>query len=82
MMSRRRFILATVLALLAPGLGRAATGQVFVGISLSLLYKFLLWINSIWAAWLQWTAYFLIWSSLAALDVGFLVRRVQQQSGE
>lgn len=74
MSSKTRLVLAIVLAIVAPGLGRAIVGKVWSGILLFLLFVLLLRFNVIRSWWLQWPINFVIWSFFASLDLGFVIR--------
>lgn len=74
MSSKTKFVLAIVLAIVAPGLGRAIVGKVWSGILLFLIFVLLLRLNVIRLWWLQWPINFAIWSFFASLDVGFVIR--------
>jgi len=78
MISKQRFILAVILAILTPGLGRMVVGKVWRGILLFLIFILLLRINVIRLWWLQWLINFAVWSFFASLDVGFVAQSIRK----
>jgi len=77
--SKQRFVFAIVLAIFAPGLGRAIVGKVWSGILLFLVFILLLRINVIRLWWLQWLINFTVWSFFASLDVGFVAQSIKKE---
>jgi len=72
----RRYILALVLALITPGLGRATAGAIGSGIILFLLLV-LLWQISVSPWWLNAIIKFSTWALFSSIDVSYVVRRVR-----
>jgi TM2 domain-containing membrane protein YozV len=77
--SRQRLVVAIVLAIFAPGLGRVIVGKVWSGILLFLVFMLLLRINVIELWWLHWLINFTVWSFFASLDVGFVVQSIKKE---
>lgn len=77
--SRRRLVLALVLAVLFPGLGRAITGQIWKGVLLALAFVLLMLVHPIGGSRLvRWAISFVVWSTFASWDVTYVARVIQE----
>lgn len=78
MISRTRYILALILAIVVPGLGRAVTDQAEKGAFLFLVYVLLWRFNVVETWWLRWPINIALWSFFASIDVRFVVQAFKQ----
>jgi len=79
MTERRRHVLAMILALTAPGLGRAILSRPWPGISLFLIFL-LIWQIHLSPIWFNVILKFAIWSFFASIDITFVRKVIERHA--